>query len=124
MLERLTRSSPDDPTLLLMYGDGLVEHQELDRAIPVLEAAVKADGASLPAQASLGRAYVQAGRYAEAVPHLETAAADDENGDVHLQLARAYRGCSGPTRHETRWPNIEATSQEAAEPRLTGRKKP
>src|SRR6188508_3153914 len=90
MLERLTRSSPDDPALLMMYGDGLVEHQELDRAIPVLEAAVKADGTSLPARASLGRAYVQAGRYADAVPHLEAAAANDENGDVHLQLARAY----------------------------------
>jgi predicted Zn-dependent protease len=91
LLERLTRSSPDDPALLLMYGDGLVEHQELDRAIPVLEAAVKADRTRLAAHASLGRAYVQAGRFAEAVPHLEAAVAEDGDGSLHYQLARAYQ---------------------------------
>jgi predicted Zn-dependent protease len=74
-----------------MYGDGLVEHQELDRAIPVLEAAVKAEGSVLTAHASLGRAYVQAGRYADALPYLEAAAAEDESGDLHLQLARTYQ---------------------------------
>jgi predicted Zn-dependent protease len=96
LLDKLTRASPGDPALLLMYGDGLVEHQQLDRAIPVLEAAVKADGTVLAAEASLGRAYVQAGRYADALAHLEAAAADDETGDVHFQLARAYQALQRP----------------------------
>ena len=74
-----------------MYGDGLMEHQEFDRAIPILEAAVKGDATASAAQASLGRAYMQAGRFADAVPHLEAASADDANGDLHLQLARAYQ---------------------------------
>jgi tetratricopeptide (TPR) repeat protein len=91
LLARLVRSSPDDPGLLLLYGDALVEHQQLDQAIPVLEAAVKADSTALAARASLGRAYVQAGRYADALPHLEAAVAEDENGDLHLQLARTYQ---------------------------------
>jgi predicted Zn-dependent protease len=91
LLARLVRAKPDDPELLLMYGDGLIEHQELDRAIPVLEAATKADPTVLAARASLGRAYLQAGRYADAVPHLEAAKTDDESGDIHFQLARAYQ---------------------------------
>jgi predicted Zn-dependent protease len=91
LLERLTASNPDDPGLLLMYGDGLMEHQEFDRAIPFLERAVKGDPTALAAQASLGRAYMQAGRFADAVPHLEAASADDANGELHLQLARAYQ---------------------------------
>ena len=36
-------------------------------------------------------AYMQAGRFANAVPHLEAASADDANGELHLQLARAYQ---------------------------------
>jgi len=117
MLERLTRSSPDDPALLMMYGDGLVGHQELDRAIPVLEAAVKADGTSLPARASLGRAYVQAGRYADAVPHLEATAANDENGDVHLQLARAYQALQRADAARNAMTEYQKRhQQEAAEP--------
>jgi thioredoxin-like negative regulator of GroEL len=34
---------------------------------------------------------VQAGRYSEALPHLEAAAADDADGQVHLQLGRTYQ---------------------------------
>ena len=32
-----------------------------------------------------------AGRYEPALPHLLAAAAEDETGDVHYQLARAYQ---------------------------------
>ena len=91
LLERLTRSNPGDPGLLLMYGDGLMEHQEFDRAIPILEARSKRIPSALAAQASLGRAYMQAGRFGDAVSHLEAASAEDGNGDLHLQLARAYQ---------------------------------
>ena len=92
LLERLTRSSPDDtaPPPDATATDSIA-HQEFDRAIPILEAAVKGDATVPAAQASLGRAYMQAGRFADAVPHLEAASADDANGDLHLQLARAYQ---------------------------------
>ena len=74
-----------------MYGDALLQGQQLDRAIAVLEQAVKAPDASSTARPLLGRAYVQAGKFAEAVPHLEASVEPDENGDVHYQLARAYQ---------------------------------
>jgi predicted Zn-dependent protease len=74
-----------------MYGDALLESQQIERAIPVLERAVAAKGAPLSARASLGRAYVQVGRYEDALPHLSAAAKEDEHGDTHYQLARAYQ---------------------------------
>jgi predicted Zn-dependent protease len=91
LLERLNAATPDDPSLTLMLGDALLEQQQVDRAIPVLERAVRLRDPLPHARASLGRAYVQAGRYADALPHLEAAAADDADGEVHLQLARAYQ---------------------------------
>ena len=74
-----------------MYGDALLLSQRIDEAILVLERAVKADPQALAAQASLGRAYVLAGKFEAALPHLEAAAPQDEDGDVHYQLARAYQ---------------------------------
>ena len=79
-----------------MYGDALLQSQQPERAIPVLEQAVKADGTVLSARASLGRAYVQAGRYQEALSQLRAAASEDEDGDVHYQLARAYQALDRP----------------------------
>ena len=74
-----------------MYGDALLQGQQLDRAIPILEQAVKAPDAPPDGRALLGRAYVQAGKYPEAVPQLEASLDADEDGDVHYQLARAYQ---------------------------------
>jgi predicted Zn-dependent protease len=91
LLERLARDNPQDGSILLMQGDALLRSQRLDEAIPVLERAVKADASAIAQRASLGRAYVQAGRFEEALPHLEAAASQDEDGDVHYQLARAYQ---------------------------------
>jgi predicted Zn-dependent protease len=91
LLERLNRERPSDGALVLMYGDALLESQQIERAIPVLERAVAANGAPLSARASLGRAYVQVGRYEDALPHLSAAAKEDEHGDTHYQLARAYQ---------------------------------
>jgi hypothetical protein len=35
---------------------------------------------------------VQLGRFADAIPHLETVLPEDEDGSLHYQLARAYQG--------------------------------
>ncbi|MBK5298231.1 MAG: tetratricopeptide repeat protein [Vicinamibacteria bacterium] len=96
LVERLNRERPGDASLLLMLGDALVEDQQLDRAIAVLEQAAKAPDALPHAPASLGRAYVQAGRYEESLPFLQAAAATDQDGDVHYQLARAYQALLRP----------------------------
>ena len=96
LLERLNRERLPDTPLLSMYGDALLESQQIDRAIPVLERAAAAKDASISTRASLGRAYVQAGRYEEALPHLNAAAGEDENGDTHYQLARAFQALGRP----------------------------
>jgi predicted Zn-dependent protease len=91
LLERLAREHPEDGSILFMLGDALLLSQRIDEAIPVLERAVTANPGALAPRASLGRAYVQAGRFEAALPHLEAAAVEDEDGDVHYQLARAYQ---------------------------------
>jgi predicted Zn-dependent protease len=91
LLERLTHAQPDDASLLLMYGDALLQGQQVDRAIPVLERAATAERALPSARALLGRAYVQAGRYSDAVPYLEASIENDQDGEIHYQLARAYQ---------------------------------
>ncbi len=91
LLERLAREHPENGSVLFMLGDALLLSQRIDEAIAALERAVKADPQALAPRASLGRAYVQAGRFEAALPHLEAAALEDEDGDVHYQLARAYQ---------------------------------
>ena len=54
--------------------------------------------APVAAHAALGRAYVQVGRYEEALPHLIVASKGDQDGDVHLQLARALPGARASRR--------------------------
>ena len=80
-----------------MYGDALLQSQQIERAIPILERAVTAQGCPGRGTRLAGRAYVQAGRYQEALPHLAVAG---ERGrgmrDAHLQLARAYQALGRP----------------------------
>jgi thioredoxin-like negative regulator of GroEL len=39
---------------------------------------------------ALARAYVQKGQFAAAIPLIEPRLAEDEDGSLHVQLARAY----------------------------------
>ena len=89
-LERLLRDEPDSPELNYLLGDSLLNMQQVEKAIPPLERAAR--GANmLPARGSLGRALMQAGRAADAAPHLEAALSLDEDGSLHFQLSRAYQ---------------------------------
>jgi predicted Zn-dependent protease len=119
LLERLNREHPADGPLLSMYGDALVQSQQLERAIPILENAVKAAADLLSARASLGRAYVQTGRYQEALSHLSAAAREDEDGDVHYQLARAYQALGRPADAKKAMAEYQRRRDRAA-PKLSG----
>jgi predicted Zn-dependent protease len=83
----------DSSSALLNYlcGTALNSAQDPGRALAYLETAVKFDGHLLPARAALGEAYLQTGKPEQAIPHLEAAMADDEDGSRHYQLGRAYR---------------------------------
>ena len=63
----------------------------VDKAIPHLEQAVKLNPDLAPAQASLGRAYLRAGRPREAVPHLKAGVFSDQKGTALYELAQAYK---------------------------------
>jgi predicted Zn-dependent protease len=94
-LAPLLKVNPDDPRLLVVYGDSLLQLQRADEAIPILQRAVERDpsGASgaLP-RLALGRAHLQKGEFAAAIPLMEPHLAGDNDGSLHVQLARAYTG--------------------------------
>ena len=71
------------------YGDTLVRLNGAEAGLPWLEKSVAIDPELLPAQAALGRALLELGRAADAVPHLELAAKADPA--ALLALSRALR---------------------------------
>jgi tetratricopeptide (TPR) repeat protein len=77
--------------LNLLKGDILLSSQETEKAIPFLETALKLNPNLLPAHHALGRAYMQVGRRAAAIPHLRAALPIDDDGSLRYQLARAYQ---------------------------------
>lgn len=92
VVKSLLAQEPDSPSLVALHGEALLELQQLDAAIPALERAIVLNPKDAAARVALGRAYVLAGRHAQAIPLLEPALTDDEDGTLHFQLARAYQG--------------------------------
>ncbi len=91
LAEELLRENPSSPELNLIKGDLLLSSQEAEKAIPYLETALKFNPNLAAAQHALGRAYMQVGRQAAAIPHLQAALSIDEDGSLRYQLARAYQ---------------------------------
>jgi predicted Zn-dependent protease len=91
LFQELLRREPEATDLNFFYGDTILNSQKPQEAITYLEKAVKSDPQLLPAQRSLGLAYMQIGRPGEAIAHLKSALSIDEDGSVHYQLGRAYQ---------------------------------
>lgn len=89
-LEPVVKANPRDARLLTVYGDSLLNMQRPDEAIPLLQRSLEVDPQNGMARASLGRAYVQKGEFAAAIPMIESQLAEDQDGSLHVQLARAY----------------------------------
>ena len=53
---------------------------------------VQRDSTDAAARLALGRAHQQTGNFAAAVPLIEASLGDDQDGSLHVQLARAYAG--------------------------------
>jgi predicted Zn-dependent protease len=92
VLNELLAGQPDSAEFNYFYGSSLLLSEQPQRAIPYLEKVVGNDPESLAARGALGNALLQIGSYEEAIPHLRAALAVDEDGRIHYQLARAYRG--------------------------------
>lgn len=88
---KLLTHQPDSADLNFIMGESLLRTQQPDKAIPYLEAAIRADNSMLAAHAALGMALNLLNRNGEAIPHLEQALGLDDDGSLHYTLARAYR---------------------------------
>ncbi|HEY6291005.1 MAG TPA: tetratricopeptide repeat protein [Terriglobia bacterium] len=91
LFEELLKRQPEEPDLNFYLGDTILNSQNARAAIPYLEKALQGDPHLLPAQRSLGLAYLQAGQADKAIPHLKAALPVDEDGSLHYQLGRAYQ---------------------------------
>lgn len=91
LFEGLLKRQPDSADLNYFLGDTVLHAQKPQEAIVYLEKAVEADPQLLPAQRSLGLAYLQIGQAEKAIPRLKEALPIDDDGSVHYQLGRAYQ---------------------------------
>lgn len=93
--EKLAREQiAKDPSVAEMQfvlGDSLMNQQQVEAAVSPLTKAVTLRPDYPAAHAVLGRALLQMGRAAEAIPHLVSALPADSDGSLHFQLSRAYR---------------------------------
>jgi predicted Zn-dependent protease len=74
-----------------MLGESLLRSEQPEKAVPYLEAALKAQPSMKPADASIGLALALVNQPAKAIPHLEKVLDLDDDGSLHYQLARAYQ---------------------------------
>ena len=114
-LQPLLKIRGDDPQLLSMYGEALLEQQRVDDAIAALEHATGLESSNSAARLALARAYVQKGYYQAAIPLIEVEIADDKDGSLHVQLARAYKGAGNAEKSAellTRSQELQRAAQE------------
>jgi tetratricopeptide (TPR) repeat protein len=89
-IKPLLGTNPNSTQLNHVMGDCLVKDNEPQAALPLLRAVLKRDPAFVPAEASLGRAYMHLGRYADAIPHLKKGLVLNDRLTLY-QLAQAYK---------------------------------
>ena len=82
---------PADPAANYLVGDSWVQKHEAEKALPYLEKALRLRPGFLHAEASLGRALSQLGKYREAVSELLKVAPADADGSVHFELFQLYQ---------------------------------
>jgi len=89
-LSLLLKSYPNDPRLLNLQGQSLLQLQRPDEAVPIFEQLLTRTPRDPRVRFFLGRACFQGGYYAEAVPLLAAPLPHDNDGSLHVQLARAF----------------------------------
>ena len=91
VLAGILKEKPDSAEANFLYGATLLNLAQPQAAIPYLKTATQRDPALHPAQAALGQALLQAGNPQAAIPYLKNALVDDQDGNTHFQLFRAYQ---------------------------------
>lgn len=90
-LERVRLSAKPEASLEYELGNTIEQLEGPEAALPSYRRAVALDPKLLPAQAALGRALMTLQKPAEAIPHLEVAAAANIDKSLWAALANAYR---------------------------------
>ena len=91
-LSPLLQAHPEEARLLKVVGYSLLQLRRVEEALPILQRAVERDPTDPGPRLALGRAYLQHGDFAAAIPLIEAQLAGDQDGSLHVQLARAYTG--------------------------------
>ena len=91
LLEGLVKSQPARGDLNYLLGDTLLGLHEPSQAIPILEKSLRLDPGLLVAESSLAKAYLETGRFKEAITHFKAALPADQDGSLYYDLARAYQ---------------------------------
>lgn len=86
----LLQAHPDDARLLTLRGQSLLQLRRPEEAVPILQHVVEREPANPAARLALGRAHLQNGNAAMAIALIEGELARDDDGSLHVQLARAY----------------------------------
>ncbi len=84
------RLEPANPAANYLAGDTWVQKHEPEKGLPYLQRALEARPGFLNAEASLGRALAEMGRYQEAATELEKVTDADADGSLHYQLYQVY----------------------------------
>ena len=90
-LTPLLQAHPDDVRLLAIVGGSWLQLRRPEEALPLLKRAADLDRADPSHRLALGRAYLLDGNSGEAISAIEPLLAEDADGSLHLQVARAYR---------------------------------
>jgi len=96
LADQLLGQAPGSAELNLTRGEILLSQQQVEQAIPPLQAALRADPALVAAHEALGRAQLQVGHAAEAIPHLRAALSLDRDGSLRYELSKAYQAAGQP----------------------------
>jgi predicted Zn-dependent protease len=89
-LAPMVRGPSSDAKALMLAAYSLLRLRRVEEAIPLLQRVLESGGTDPAPRLALGRAYVLTGNNAAAIPLLEPQLADDDDGSLHVQLARAY----------------------------------
>jgi predicted Zn-dependent protease len=87
----MLKENPESADANFLYGATLLNLAQPHAAIPYLQAALRADPKIQAAHSALGQALLREGDPEQAIPYLKTAILQDEDGNAHFQLFRAYQ---------------------------------
>jgi tetratricopeptide (TPR) repeat protein len=91
LLRKLLLQNSESAELNFELGDTLLRLGRVRDSIAYLKRAIALSPGSLPAQASLGLAYLRSGKAAQAIPLLKAASAQGDAKPILYELAEAYR---------------------------------